>query len=88
MKFLKTTSFALLLACALGTAAQPSTRVIGIIVPQPPGNPTDGVARKLQTLLQNELKQTVIVDNAAGRFYQQETKTYQTLARAIGVDTK
>jgi tripartite-type tricarboxylate transporter receptor subunit TctC len=52
--------------CVALTAQAQSTGVIKIVVPQPAGNPTDGVARKLQPLLQKELGQTVIVDNAPG----------------------
>lgn len=46
--------------------AQLAGRTVSIIVPQPAGNPTDGVARKLQPLLQKELEQTVIVENTPG----------------------
>ena len=46
--------------------AQTSGRPINIVVPQPAGNPTDAVARKMQPLLQKELGQTVIVENAPG----------------------
>lgn len=46
--------------------AQTASRPVSIIVPQPAGNPTDGVARKLQPLLQKELGQTVIVENLPG----------------------
>ena len=66
MKAVKITLLALAATCSFWAAAQSSPRAVSIIVPQPPGNPTDGVARKLQTLLQAELKQTVIVENAAG----------------------
>lgn len=48
------------------TFAQTASRTVSIIVPQPAGNPTDGVARKLQPLLQKELGQTVIVENLPG----------------------
>lgn len=44
--------------------AQPN--VVSIVVPQPAGNPTDGVSRKLQPLLQKELGQTVLVENLPG----------------------
>ena len=37
-----------------------------IMVPQPPGNPTDNLARQLQPLLQRELNQPIVVENAAG----------------------
>lgn len=65
MKSLK--SLVALISCAfvLNAVAQPS-KTVSIVVPQPAGNPTDGVARKLQPLLQRELKQTVIVENLAG----------------------
>lgn len=46
--------------------AQLAGRTVSIIVPQPAGNPTDGVARKLQPLLQKELEQAVIVENTPG----------------------
>ena len=46
--------------------AQTINRTITIVVPQPAGNPTDGVARKLQPLLQKELDQIVLVENQAG----------------------
>jgi tripartite-type tricarboxylate transporter receptor subunit TctC len=51
---------------ALAAQAQPGFSVVNIVVPQPAGNPTDGVARKLQPLLQKELGLTVIVENAPG----------------------
>lgn len=41
-------------------------RALSIIVPQPAGNPTDGVARKVQPLLQKLLQQTVVVENLPG----------------------
>lgn len=37
-----------------------------LVVPQPAGNPTDNLARKLMPLLQKDLNQTVIVENIAG----------------------
>ncbi|VFR32399.1 putative exported protein [plant metagenome] len=55
-----------LLTVATAAHAQTATRMVSIVVPQPAGNPTDGVARKLQPLLQKELGQTVIVENAPG----------------------
>ena len=57
-----------LLAVGISTAAQAQAggATVNIVVPQPAGNPTDGVARKLQPLLQKELGQTVIVENAPG----------------------
>lgn len=41
-------------------------RPLSIIVPQPAGNPTDGVARKVQPLLQKLLQQSVVVENLPG----------------------
>lgn len=46
--------------------AQASSKTMSIVVPQPAGNPTDGVARKLLPLLQKELGQTVVVENVPG----------------------
>ncbi|MEJ7685714.1 MAG: tripartite tricarboxylate transporter substrate binding protein [Variovorax sp.] len=66
MKIPRIAAFALSFAYVFGAHAQPSTRMLTIVVPQPPGNPTDGVARKLQALLASELKQTVVVENAPG----------------------
>ena len=58
---------ALIAATAPLTAhAQSGGKTLSIVVPQPAGNPTDGVARKLQPLLQKELGQTVVVDNVPG----------------------
>lgn len=41
-------------------------RRITLVVPQPAGNPTDALARKIQPLLQKELGQTVVVENHPG----------------------
>jgi tripartite-type tricarboxylate transporter receptor subunit TctC len=41
-------------------------RTVTLIVPYPAGNPTDAIARKLQPLLGQVLKQTVIVENVPG----------------------
>jgi len=46
--------------------AQPSQRPIIFVVPQPAGNPTDALARKLLPALQKELGQPVIVENVPG----------------------
>lgn len=69
----KTFLKALLGACAavvIGSPtlvhAQAGKGMTSIVVPQPAGNPTDGVARKLQPLLQKELGQTVLVENFPG----------------------
>ena len=52
--------------CVAMAAQAQTPGIVNIVVPQPAGNPTDGVARKLQPLLQKELGQTVIVENAPG----------------------
>jgi tripartite-type tricarboxylate transporter receptor subunit TctC len=46
--------------------AQVISRPVTFMVPQPAGNPTDAVARKLQPLLQKELGQAVPVENMPG----------------------
>ena len=57
----------LLAACSLWPlAARAQSRPLSFIVPQPAGNPTDGIARKLQPLLQKELGQPVVVENIPG----------------------
>ena len=60
-----------MLALALATGApalraQTGGRVVSFIVPQPAGNPSDGMARKIQPFLQKELGQTVVVENLPG----------------------
>ena len=50
----------------LPPALRAQSRPLSFIVPQPAGNPTDGIARKLQPLLQKELGQTVMVENIPG----------------------
>lgn len=39
---------------------------VRIVVPYPPGGSSDIIARTIQTLLQDALKQTVVVENKAG----------------------
>ncbi len=46
--------------------AQTPSKNVTIFVPQPAGNPTDGVARKIQPLLQKAIGQTVVVENLPG----------------------
>ena len=59
-----------LVAAAAGLAAPwvyaQSGRHITFIVPQPAGNPSDVFARKLQTLMQRELGQTIVIENLPG----------------------
>ncbi|WP_251969346.1 Bug family tripartite tricarboxylate transporter substrate binding protein [Sphaerotilus microaerophilus] len=47
-------------------AAAQLARTATLLVPQPAGNPTDALARKLQPLLQKALGQTTIVENLPG----------------------
>lgn len=42
------------------------TKTVRIVVPYPPGGSSDIIARSIQNLLQDSLKQTVIVENKAG----------------------
>lgn len=60
-----------LLALALAAStpalrAQTGGRAVSFIVPQPAGNPSDGMARKVQPFLQKELGQPVVVENLPG----------------------
>jgi tripartite-type tricarboxylate transporter receptor subunit TctC len=67
MKSLRNGVFASLLSlAATGAHAQADAQPVSIVVPQPVGNPTDGVARKLQPLLQAALGRTIIVENQPG----------------------
>jgi tripartite-type tricarboxylate transporter receptor subunit TctC len=66
--------FALLLGLGLaplgaglaGAQGYPHKEPIKIIVPFPPGGPTDGMARIISEQLQSELGQTIVVENRGG----------------------
>lgn len=51
---------------ALAADAFPSKRPVTLIVPFPPGGPTDAMARRLAEKLREPLKQNVIVENRGG----------------------
>jgi tripartite-type tricarboxylate transporter receptor subunit TctC len=62
---LAATAAALAAPAVIAQEAWPS-RTIRIVVPYPPGGSSDIIARAIQPLLQDALKQTVIVENKAG----------------------
>lgn len=57
---------ALGLASLMTNVLAQGARPISFIVPQPAGNPTDGMARKMQPVLQSALDQVVVVENLPG----------------------
>jgi tripartite-type tricarboxylate transporter receptor subunit TctC len=53
-------------ACGLAAAQAWPSNPIRIIVPFPPGGTTDQIARRVQPLLQADLKVPVIIENRTG----------------------
>lgn len=57
---------ALFLSCCAGAQQGYPARPVRLIVPYPPGGPTDLIARTVNELLARRLGQTVVVDNRGG----------------------
>jgi tripartite-type tricarboxylate transporter receptor subunit TctC len=52
--------------CSPVYAADYPIKPITMIVPYPPGGPSDNIARALATSMAKTLKQAVVIDNVAG----------------------
>jgi tripartite-type tricarboxylate transporter receptor subunit TctC len=59
-------ALAVLGACGVANAADYPNKPIHVVVPWPPGGPTDAVARIISQEISEQLHQPVIIDNKAG----------------------
>lgn len=64
--FLQAGSLSALAASPLAQAQGYPTKVVRLVVPFPPGGPTDSFARLYADGLRKQLNQTVIIDNKSG----------------------
>ena len=65
-EFVKTVGSLGLLGCGQAIAQTLSGPALSFLVPQPAGNPTDAIARRLQASTQRELAQPLVVENIPG----------------------
>src|SRR3954463_12864057 len=61
-------SAAVALACAphISAAQSPSSRPVMLVVPYPPGGPTDAAARTVAERMRTALGQPIVIENVAG----------------------
>src|ERR1051326_931711 len=57
---------ALAVAPHISAAQSPSTRPVTLVVPYPPGGPTDAAGRTLAERMRTALGQPIIIENVAG----------------------